>query len=150
MKKLISLFSLLIFLSFKTFAQVPHAISYQAIARDATGNELTTQGVGIKISIHTGTPTGTVEYSETHSSTTNQFGLFTLQIGNGTPVVNSFSNIVWSTGTKFLQIELDATGGTNYIDMGTSQLITVPYSLLSEKSLDSKKSNTLIYLTDGF
>lgn len=122
------------FFSTAIFAQTPQAISYQAIARNATGVVLASQSVGIKIFIHTGSATGTVEYSETHHDTTNQFGLFTLQIGNGTPDIGTFSTIDWSTGNKFLQVELDPTGGTTYIDMGTSQLLSVPYALYAEKS----------------
>ena len=120
--------------SFAIFAQTPQAISYQAIARNATGVVLASQSVGIKISIHTGSATGTVEYSETHHDTTNLFGLFTLQIGNGTPITGTFSGIDWSIGNKFLQVELDAAGGTTYSDMGTTQLLSVPYALYAEKT----------------
>ncbi len=116
------------------FAQTPQAISYQAIARNATGVVLASQSVGIKISIHSGSATGTVEYSETHHDTTNLFGLFTLQIGNGTPITGTFSGIDWSIGNKFLQVELDAAGGTTYSDMGTTQLLSVPYALYAEKT----------------
>lgn len=132
--KQLTLLIIACFFSSAIFAQTPQAISYQAIARNATGVVLASQSVGIKISIHTGSVTGTVEYSETHHDTTNQFGLFTLQIGNGTPAIGTFSTIDWSTGNKFLQVELDPTGGTTYIDMGTSQLLSVPYALYAEKS----------------
>ncbi len=117
------------FFSTIIFAQSPQAISYQAIARNATGTELISQPVGIKISVHTGTATGTIEYLETHIDTTNQFGLFTLQIGSGIPFVGNFAAIDWANGPKFLQVELDPTGGSTYTDMGTSQLLSVPYAL---------------------
>jgi hypothetical protein len=61
---------------------------------------------------------------------TNQFGLFTTALGTGTQVGSAtFSSIIWATNPKFLQVEIDPTGGTSYIDMGTTQLNAVPYAL---------------------
>ena len=71
----------------------PQAFNYQAIARDISGNVLADQPVGLLISIPKTSPLGTVEYSEMHTVTTNQFGLFTLKIGNGTMVSGNFTTI---------------------------------------------------------
>lgn len=129
----VSLFSILYFLfSFSSNAQAPQKFSYQAVARDAAGNVLQNQPVGILIQIHDLTANGGILYSETHVDTTNDFGLFTLQIGGGTVTNGTFATIPWSTGAKFLQVEMDATGGTSYIDMGTTQLISVPYALVAK------------------
>ncbi|MCH7987580.1 MAG: DUF1566 domain-containing protein [Planctomycetes bacterium] len=110
-------------------AQVPQSINYQGVARDNTGAILATQGIALQISILSGSPTGTVEYSETHTTTTNQFGLFTLQIGNGTVVSGDFTTINWGANTHYAKVEMDETGGANYQLMGTSQLLSVPYAL---------------------
>jgi len=111
------------------FAQSPQAFKYQAIARDNTGNVLPNQNIGLKISILQTTPAGTVVYSETHAATTNQFGLFSLEIGTGAIVSGTFSTIDWGADIYFVQIEMDETGGTAYQLMGASQLLSVPYAL---------------------
>jgi len=129
----------LVFISFTSalstsFAQVPQALNYQAVARNTSGNLIINQLVGLKLSILAGSSTGTVAYSETQSATTNQFGLFTISIGTGTPVTGTFSAINWSTGQYWLKVEMDATGGTSYVAMGTAQLLSVPYALYAASS----------------
>lgn len=73
-------------------------------------------------------------YRETQSLTTNTFGLFTAVIGNGTVVSGSFPLLEWENADHFLQVELDPTGGSSYTDMGTSQLLSVPYSFVANKA----------------
>jgi hypothetical protein len=128
--KIISALFLFFMVSY-TFAQVPQALNYQAVARTSAGALLANQAVGIKISIHTGSAAGAVVYSEIHAPTTNNFGLFTLSIGTETPVSGTFNTIDWSTGNYWLQVEMDPTGGVTYADMGTSQLLTVPYAMFA-------------------
>ena len=61
--------------------------------------------------------------------TTNNFGLANLNIGEGSTVSGDFSTIDWSTDKYYIKVEMDATGGTSYQLMGTSQLLSVPYAL---------------------
>jgi hypothetical protein len=129
MRKLILIGLSFLFSSF-LFAQAPQAIKYQAVARDLSGNELANSSVSVRISIHDGSAAGPVVYQETHPVTTNAFGLFTISIGQGTVVTGSFSSIAWSTGNKFLEQEVDF--GTGYQNMGTTQLLSVPYALYAE------------------
>jgi hypothetical protein len=76
---------------------VPQAINYQAIARNASGSVLVNQTLSIRISLLEGASTGTLVYSETRVSTTNQFGLFSLRIGDGTIISGDFAAINWGT-----------------------------------------------------
>lgn len=115
-------------------AQAPQMFSYQGVARDNGGNVLANQAIGLQIDIHQATPGGTVVFSETHIDTTNNFGLFNIMIGGGTPVVSTLSAIDWSSGPYFTEVSMDATGGTSYVSMGTSQLLSVPYALYAETS----------------
>jgi hypothetical protein len=114
----------------KSFAQIPQSVNYQGVARDIAGQELPNQAISLKISILNTSPNGAVQMEETHSVTTNQFGLFNISIGNGTPVSGTLAGINWRLGvSKWLKVEMDATGGSNYVLMGTQQLMSVPYSL---------------------
>lgn len=112
---------------------VPQAINYQAVARDASGTVLPNQLIGIKINIRAGSAFGPVEYSERHTVTTNQFGLFAIAVGRGTPITGTFSGVTWTDADQWMQVEMDPNGGTNFFLMGSSELLSVPYALYAEK-----------------
>jgi hypothetical protein len=107
--------------------QVPQGINYQGVARDVNGLVLQNTVINVRLSILSGGPSGPVEYAESHSVLTNQFGLFTVMIGGGTPITGTFAAIPWNNGNQWLQTEMDF-GGNNFVTMGTSQLLTVPYA----------------------
>lgn len=132
MKKILALFFASCIYAI-AFSQAPLKFNYQGIARDNAGIELASQAIGLKISIRQAAPNGTVVFSETHATSTNQFGLFNIEIGGGTLVSGSM-NITWANGPFFVEVEMDATGGTNYVSMGTQQLLSVPYALYAENS----------------
>lgn len=124
---------ILFFIISSVCSQTPQAINYQAIARDFAGNPISNQNVRIRISILQGSINGNVTFSETHLMSTNQFGLLNLQIGTGTILSGSFSNINWGASTFFVQVELDPAGGTNYQILGTTQMLSVPYALFAKR-----------------
>ncbi len=60
-----------------TFAQsVPQGINYQAVARDANGDVLMNQALTIQLSVISDTTTSAISWQETHTVTTNEYGLF--------------------------------------------------------------------------
>ncbi|MFN6038412.1 MAG: tail fiber domain-containing protein [Bacteroidota bacterium] len=128
-KQIIILFS---FLTFLIQAQTPQAFKYQAVARDNSGNVMVNQNIGFRISILQGSPTGSAVYAETHTVASNDFGLVNFDIGAGNVLSGSISAINWGASTYFTKIEMDANGGTNYLFIGTSQLLSVPYALHAE------------------
>jgi hypothetical protein len=133
MKKIYTLIAA-ISLSSTLFAQAPQKMSYQAVVRNASNALVANSNVGIQISILQGSATGTIVYSESHTSVTNTNGLATLQIGSGTLVSGNFNSINWANGPYFLKTETDPTGGTTYSISGTTQLLSVPYALYAENS----------------
>jgi hypothetical protein len=125
---------ILILLSFSfcllsSYAQSPQAFKYQTVVRNSSNQIIPNQAVSLRISILQTSPTGTAVYVETHAATTNILGLVNLEIGNGTLVSGNFSSIGWGSNTYYVKIELDPAGGTAYQNMGTSQLLSVPYAL---------------------
>ncbi|OFZ07274.1 MAG: hypothetical protein A3D92_01405 [Bacteroidetes bacterium RIFCSPHIGHO2_02_FULL_44_7] len=86
---------LLLALLFATFAfgQAPDYFKYQSIARNTTGTILANASVGLRISIRDLSAAGTVVFQETHAVTTNDFGLFTISIGAGTPSLGTISGV---------------------------------------------------------
>jgi len=126
--------ALFLSVTFVALGQAPQAINYQAVARDATNNLIINRNIGIRISVLSGSATGTNVYSETHVATTNSSGIFSIEIGRGNVVSGNFPNIQWYAQPQFAKIEIDANGGTNYQIVGTSQFLSVPYALFAENT----------------
>lgn len=112
------------------FAQTPNMINYQGVAHNANGTAIANQSIKVRLKIHNNTAGGTVQYSEVRNVTTDASGLFNIQIGSTGTVstTGSWAGITWENGAKFLQVEIDPTGGTSYINLGTQQLLSVPYA----------------------
>jgi len=126
--KHLSLMVIGLLIGLSTFAQSPSKFNYQAVARDGAGDLVTGQAVSVKISILSGSASGTSVYSEDHSPTTNAYGLFNFQIGNGTGASGDISTIDWGSTSHFIKVEMDPAGGTNYAVTSTSELVSVPYA----------------------
>ena len=126
MKKFYTLLTMLM-LAGCLLAQVPQSFNYQAVVRDGGGNIISNTQIGMRISILQGSTSGTAVCIEEYTISTNDFGLVTLAIG----IVNTtdFGSIDWSADSYFVKVEIDQAGGTDYIDMGTTQLLSVPYAL---------------------
>ncbi|OYU82748.1 MAG: hypothetical protein CFE24_14325 [Flavobacterium sp. BFFFF2] len=123
-------------------------MSYQSVVRNASNQILANQSIGVKISIVEGSITGTVVYSEAHTTTTNASGLFTLEAGGGTPTTGTFSAINWGNGSHYIKSEIDVTGGTNYALSGTMELLSVPYALYAANAGNTQTHfRTTIYLS---
>jgi len=128
MRKLFSIFGMLA-LCAMLFAQTPSAFKYQAVARNQSGEVMADQPMSIRISVLKGAQ---VEYSEVHSITTNDLGLFTVEVGRGSPISGTFFDIVWNEDPHFIRVEVDPNGGSNFVYLGISELLTVPYAMHAE------------------
>ena len=123
----LTLLALVVFAA--AYCGVPQAINYQAVVQNATtGSPIKDKTVSLRLSILAGSATGTVSYEETQSVTTDGIGVISVNIGNGTVVSGSYAGINWSTGVYYLKTEVDTTGGTNYITVGTVEFFSVPYA----------------------
>ena len=132
-----------------SFTQAPQKMSYQAIIRNTSGALVSSTSVGMKISILQGSETGTVSYSETQTASTNANGLVSLEIGAGTVVTGTFAGINWGNGPYFIKTQTDPTGGTNYTIVGSSQLLSVPYSIFSGNGLPNGNANGDMLVWNG-
>jgi hypothetical protein len=111
-------------------SQTPQGFSYQAIVRNSEGQPITDQLVGIRVSLQDEAGK-TIHYAETHAVTTSPLGIIHFTVGEGTVVSGVFADIPWSAGEIYLNIEVDATGGTTYAQLGTTKLNAVPYALFA-------------------
>lgn len=122
-------------------AQPPQEFKYQGIVRDNAGNPLRNKQIALRINILQQSETGNSVYTEKHYPTTNQFGLFNINVGAGEIRYGRFDTLSWNSYNYFQKVEIDTFGTktnleylTHYVWMGTSQLLSVPYSLASNNS----------------
>ena len=115
---------------------IPQGINYQAVARDANGDVLVNQNLTIQFSIISDITTGNISWQETHPVTTNDYGLFTAIIGQGTSTSigssATFDAVDWGASNHLLKVEIDY--GSGLVDMGTTAFMSVPYALHSANS----------------
>ena len=133
MKKILLSLVAISTISLSSFGQAPEGFKYQAVVRDAGNLILNNQAVGMRLTVQQGSIGGTAVYTETFSPTSNAYGLVNIEIGSGN-TTDDFSTIDWSAGPYFIETAMDVTGGTTYVVMGTSQLMSVPYALYAKTS----------------
>ncbi|MCH7658409.1 MAG: tail fiber domain-containing protein [Bacteroidetes bacterium] len=127
-------------LPFALFSQAPQGFNYQAVARDGDNTILANTAIDIKIGLLQGSESGTLIWEEIHLVTTNDMGLFTLKIGD-TEATNSggtaaaFADIDWTLGSYYMKVQVKDGGG--YVDMGTAELLSVPYAMFAKTTDDS-------------
>ena len=138
---------LLLFFSIAANAQnVPYGMKYQAVARDLSGAVLGEQNIHLKITLYSEQDRQT-QYCETHLTTTNPLGLFSLTIGEGQVQKGNFANVPWSTHNIWMELAIDESGGSNFTTISDSKLLAVPYAFhaatagqLSSSGSGSEKS----------
>ena len=110
-------------------AQAPEGIIYQAEARDSKGKVLSNSNLDVKIGILKGSFDGISVYEEFHNITTSNNGMFVLVIGDGTNPAGVFEDVDWGNHFHFLNVQVKKTKNNVWTDMGTTQLLSVPYAL---------------------
>lgn len=129
MKSALTILLLFVTVTLKLYAQSPEKMSYQAIIRSQNNDLVANSRISLRVIVHQGSASGTIVYQETHSATTNNNGLVSLEIGTGNITTGTFSAIAWEKGPYFIETQVDVSGGANYNIMGTTQLLSVPYAL---------------------
>lgn len=132
MKKLICIFFLFVSLLKAQNNTVPQFISYQGVARNASGIVLASTTIAARFSIFNKT-TSAMVYSETYTGGTglvcNSVGIFNASIGSVNPA--SFQTINWANDPYEIHVELDIANGTSFVYIGTQDFKTVPYAFHS-------------------
>jgi trimeric autotransporter adhesin len=162
MRKIFLMFVLIGLSIVQLFGQVPEKFNYQGILRNTSGEMIKNTSVTVRISLLQGSTTGIVQYSENHTVTTNNYGQFSVNIGGGTVLTGVFATINWLQ-PMFLKTEVANPAGGTFVDMGTTQLLSVPYALYA-KNVENKDdadadpinelqalsiSNDTIFLSNG-
>lgn len=144
----IPLFSLafVLLLTLQASAQAPKMFNFQGVARDASGKVVANAEVGYSFNIHEGSPAGQSVFAKEGYATTNSSGIFNVTIGT---TAAPLPDLPWSSKSYYLQVGVDADGATNgftFVDVGTTQLLSVPYALYSNEA-GKLRDNEPIVLT---
>jgi predicted acyltransferase (DUF342 family) len=147
----ISLFLLLIISAQGLFGQttsdkIPNGIAIQSVARDASGNAASNRNIYLKVELRQGSATGESVLLESHQVISNDEGIFNFYIGQGIRIsgINSLIFLDWKGKMYFLNIKMAIepslpTPGwvleKEYVDLGTSQIWSVPYAFTSYRSV---------------
>ena len=131
---------LLVLLIVPLFSIAQNNINFQAIVSNSDGTVISSQSIGVKLSvIYTNTNSGAV-YSEAHTTSTTSSGLINIKLGSG--IANgTFANIDWSTPSISLKSEVDI--GNGYVNMGTQQIEAVPVALYAKNVNLLDANNTI-------
>lgn len=139
MKKIFSSIALALILSLASHAQtnIPQLINFQSVARDNNGSPIVSQSVLVRLTLREGSASGTALYCATHQATTNAYGSFSISLnrnalgtGCNGAAPTPFENLNWLSGSKWMQIEYQAPGGS-FVDLGAAEMASSPFSLSS-------------------
>jgi hypothetical protein len=139
---------LLIFLWAATtcMAQAPPGFSFQSVLKDNHGGLGRGVNAYVKCQVMKGDPNGKVIYEEVHTIKTNNDGVYTIIIGQGTKVsgdAQSLYGVDWGSGIYYFNIKVVTPSSMakqwydpslDYTDIGTTQLWSVPYALYALKA----------------
>lgn len=125
-------------------------IYYQAVAIDEDGKEIVgmdvegkplyEKAISVRFSITKGLD-GPIQWEETHTATTDKYGLFSLTIGLGTLTGNGsyakLLDIPWIDADQFLKVEISTKNDGVYKMVSNQQFMAVPYSYYTDDIADN-------------
>jgi hypothetical protein len=125
------------------FAQAPQAFKYQAVVRDNSNALMANQNIEVRFTI-INNAFATEEYIERHNTTTTAYGLISLNVGAGDNIdLGDFTTLNWGGESFSLKVEVDA--GSGFEELGTSELLSVPYALYAGTSVGWTQNLNNIY-----
>jgi hypothetical protein len=110
-------------------AQASQTSNYQAVVRDTAGVPIVSDEVSMIFYVLEGSENGPLVYQETHTDSTDLFGLFNVAFGGGIVDSGYFSTIDWGNEKYFLMVEMAYPAASAYKIMGTTEIRGVPYDL---------------------
>ncbi len=130
---------ILMLASISVIAQVPQGFNYQAVARNAAGEPVASTTMQVKVAITSDAAGTQYVWEEQHSVTTSPNGVFSLVVGDPAATwvqgsAASFSAINWAAAPLYIKTSINYP--SSWQNLGTTQLWSVPYSMLASKSVD--------------
>ena len=139
MNKKLQLLIVLVSLSINSYTQddgFSRYINFQGVARDASGIIIANQNITVAIALRFDVPTNAISYAEGHTVTTNQNGIFSLQIGSGTTIQGDYRSLTWDLAAF-------ATISINGNELGTTKMHAVPFALNAGNTIFFETNNVI-------
>jgi hypothetical protein len=127
-------------------AQAPNGFNYQGVALNNAGTPVSSKKISLRISLIESQQLGTTKFQELHNVNTDAYGQFSIIIGNGQALTGKMADVMWNKYPYYFKVEIDLDGGSAFVFVGTSQLLSVPYALYANNagaasiSVDSVKN----------
>jgi hypothetical protein len=143
MKKIISLLFLLVT---TVFYSQSNGITYQAIIYNPSGDVIPgvnntnspMQNKNICLQFSIVDERSRIEYQETITTTTDEFGMVNLVIGSGVQnggYASSFATIYWSVDVKSLKVGIDVSGKcVDFVEISNQKFETIPFAFAARNA----------------
>jgi hypothetical protein len=115
-------------------AQAPLGFNYQGVALTNAGTPVSSKKISLRIGLIELQQLGAIKYQEIHNVNTDAYGQFSVIIGNGQAITGKMVDVQWSKFPYYMKVELDLDGGSAFVFVGTSQLLSVPYALYANNA----------------
>ena len=123
-------------------------IYYQAVALndekqeivgiDIDSKPLYNREIGVRFTITKGLD-GEIQWEETHVTTTDAYGLFSLVIGKGAVSSTAYSRLLdipWIDADQFLKVEISTKNDGSYKTVSNQKFMAVPYAFYTDDIAD--------------
>ena len=128
MKKILTLLTLLFAVTF-LYAQSHARLSYQSVVRNMENQLVVQEEITVQFQLHNHSPLAAAVYAEQHTVTSNQNGLISLIIGEGTGQTGDLDAVTWNDAYICTQYAL--AGEVVLTD--TQKITAVPYACYADK-----------------
>ena len=139
---------------------LPQGIAYQAVAvkdgpysiagQNPQAIYWSNKDFNVRFTIYEKYPGGTNQFSETHATKTDDYGVFNLIIGQGNLISGDFTKIPWDLGTAHLQVEIDFDNNGAYKLTSLERFWSVPYAFVTKKSSSTSTDSAFNALNTKF
>ena len=128
MKKTLTFLTLLLTITF-TFAQSNTRLSYQSVVRNAENQLVVHEEITVQFQLHNHSPLTAAIYTEHHTVRSNQNGLISLVVGDGTGQTGDIDAVTWNDAYICTQYSL--AGEVVLAD--TQKINAVPYACYADR-----------------
>ena len=112
-------------------------INYQGVARNASNELMAGEAMTIGVALKFGTANTSAVYEENHTITTDVNGVFSLMIGNGSPINGNYNALPWGSAATFVTVSMNGN------EVGTTEMMAVPYAISSGDADDQSAAEVL-------
>lgn len=117
-----------------TLSANARGINFAITLADDAGNLQSSSPVSLRLSLVPEQDNAQACYIETHQTTTNEYGVANVVLGEGSPVAGQWDDVDWSVNTMYLKVESADSPVAEYSPVSTLKLGAVPYAYFAQQA----------------